>query len=398
MVVPVNTKTNGSTGRIAAGARARSTAAAVVISLASFFGLSASAGAAAPPAPTPFLFSTGNPDGAMAMASRPDSPGVTEIEAADDFVLTDDTTITHATFTGLLPTGASVQDVVLEVYRVFPLDSDATRTPVVPTRVNSPSDVDLQARDANTPGDLKVVGQTLNPSFTAANSVLNGINPAPNQTTGGEGPVTGQEVKFFVTLRSPFVLPAGHYFFVPQVQIDGPATSSFYWLSAPKPIVAPGTVFPAVATDLQAWIRNSALQPDWLRVGTDIVGGNPAPAFNASFSIDNTPLFFSYGSNRIRGGVGVVLAIKVPSAGVVRVFDPLVGKPGKNGHKKAWFNAATVRTTAAGTVHVKLVPNAAGRKQLALKPTIHLKAELSFTPPGGQTSSRTEAITWHRKR
>jgi hypothetical protein len=27
------------------------------------------------------------------------------------------------------------------------------------------------------------------------------------------------------------------------------------------------------------------LQPDWLRVGTDIVGGNPAPMFNASFSL-----------------------------------------------------------------------------------------------------------------
>ena len=28
------------------------------------------------------------------------------------------------------------------------------------------------------------------------------------------------------------------------------------------------------------------LDPDWLRVGTDIVGGNPAPTFNAAFSLD----------------------------------------------------------------------------------------------------------------
>lgn len=373
------------------------TAAAVVVSLAFCLSLVTSAGAEEPSVVTPFVFSTGNPNGAMAMASRPDSSGGPEIEAADDFVLSDETAITHATFSGLLPPGASVQDVVLEVYRVFALDSDTTRTPLVPTRVNSPSDVDLQARDASTPGQLNYSAQTLVASFTAANSVLNGINPAPNQTTGGEGPVTGQEVKFFVTLSSPFVLPAGHYFFVPQVQIDSPASSSFYWLSAPKPIVAPGTVFPAGSTDLQAWIRNSALQPDWLRVGTDIVGGNPAPTFNASFSIDNAPLFFSFGSDRLRGRVGVRLAIKVPSAGRVQVFDPQVGKPGKNGHKKAWFNAATVTATAAGTVHVKLVPNATGRKQLALKPTIHLKAELTFTPPGGQTSTRAEAITWHRK-
>lgn len=35
--------------------------------------------------------------------------------------------------------------------------------------------------------------------------------------------------------------------------------------------------------DLQAWIRSGELARDWLRVGTDIVGGSPAPTFNASF-------------------------------------------------------------------------------------------------------------------
>ena len=62
-------------------------------------------------------------------------------------------------------------------------------------------------------------------------------------------------------------------------------TGEFYWLSAPKPIVAPGTPFPPGTTDLQSWIRNENLAPDWLRVGKDIVGGNPAPAFNATFSL-----------------------------------------------------------------------------------------------------------------
>jgi hypothetical protein len=37
--------------------------------------------------------------------------------------------------------------------------------------------------------------------------------------------------------------------------------------------------------DLQSWIRNADLDPDWLRVGTDIVGGNPAPTFNAAFTL-----------------------------------------------------------------------------------------------------------------
>jgi hypothetical protein len=34
--------------------------------------------------------------------------------------------------------------------------------------------------------------------------------------------------------------------------------------------------------DLQSWIRNDELAPDWLRIGADIVG---AGAFNASFSL-----------------------------------------------------------------------------------------------------------------
>src|SRR5207249_3834587 len=71
-----------------------------------------------------------------------------------------------------------------------------------------------------------------NGSFTVANSVVNGINPIPNQTTGGEGPVTGEEVRIDVTLTTPFSLPADHYFFVPQVQLS---SGTFLWLSAAGP-------------------------------------------------------------------------------------------------------------------------------------------------------------------
>jgi hypothetical protein len=57
-----------------------------------------------------------------------------------------------------------------------------------------------------------------------------GINPIPSQTTGGNGPVTGQEVEFDVTFTTPFDLPAdpGHFFFVPQVEVTG---GEFLWLS-----------------------------------------------------------------------------------------------------------------------------------------------------------------------
>jgi hypothetical protein len=120
---------------------------------------------------------------------------------------------------------------------------------------------------------------TLLGSFTANNSIDTGIHPKPMQTTGGDGPVTGDEVRINVVFTSPLMLPADHYFFVPQVLLTNP-DDHFLWLSAPKPIVPPGTPF---SPDLQSWIRNAQLQPDWLRIGTDIVGGENT--FNAVFSL-----------------------------------------------------------------------------------------------------------------
>jgi hypothetical protein len=244
-----------------------------------------------PASAVPFFFSTGNPDGLIATASRPASPGKLEIESADDFAVTGANTLnlTGASFQGLLPTGASlssVTDVRVEIYRVFPADSDVGRTSgpptfstsQVPTRVNSPSDVALDSRDSSA-GNLTFTPAVVSGSFTANNSILNGIHPLPGVHTGGEGAVTGQQVSFNVAFTTPFTLPADHYFFVPQVQLS---SGDFFWLSAPKPIVPPGTPFPPGVTDLQSWIRNSDLDPDWLRVGTDIVGGS---AFNATFAL-----------------------------------------------------------------------------------------------------------------
>jgi hypothetical protein len=111
---------------------------------------------AAPAVADTFFFNTGDPDGRMATASRPESAGGKfEIESADDFALTKTTSITSATFTGLLTGNESVGEVRVEIYRVFPKDSDVGRTsgpptfstPQVPTRVNSPSDVELTDRD-----------------------------------------------------------------------------------------------------------------------------------------------------------------------------------------------------------------------------------------------------------
>jgi len=230
-----------------------------------------------------FFFSTGSPDGRMATGSRPGAPGVTEIESADDFILSTPVSLNQATFTGLLPTGAALSDVTsvsMEIYRVFPNDSTQPPSGAVPIRANSPSDVAFGVRDTVS-STLTFNASIVQSSFIAANSVLNGIHPEPNSQTGGEGPVTGQEVTFNLTFNL-LDLPADHYFFVPQVQLDD---GNFYWLSAPRPIVPPGTPF---TPDLQTWIRNGDLAPDWLRVGTDIVGGNPVPMFNSAFSLSGT--------------------------------------------------------------------------------------------------------------
>src|SRR5262245_11482951 len=146
-----------------------------------------------------FTFTTGDPDGRLAAASRPESRGKIEIEAADDFILTANTTINEATFTGLLFHGGhgEIRDVVVEIYRVFPNDSTTPPSGRVPTRANSPAD-NAFAEASTTDGTLRFTATVINPHIEAANSVIDGIHPSPEQTTGGEGPVAGQEVRMDV--------------------------------------------------------------------------------------------------------------------------------------------------------------------------------------------------------
>src|SRR6516225_6455375 len=83
--------------------------------------------------PSVFNFSTGLPDGKVATITEPASAHTAQVEyeSADDFALTTETVIKHASFTGLLTGGATPKDVsnvVVEIYRVFPNDSDVGRT------------------------------------------------------------------------------------------------------------------------------------------------------------------------------------------------------------------------------------------------------------------------------
>jgi hypothetical protein len=239
----------------------------------------------------PFFFATGTPNGALGALSRRPSPGKIETETADDFFLAETTVINHATIFGLLPVGTplgNIHDVEVEVYHIFPLDSDVGRTSgpptfstsAVPTRVNSPSDVEIDtATRDRTAGTLEISAQVLSANFMVASTVVNNIT----LHGGSEGPATGEEVEIDITFTTPIILSGGHYFFRPEVALTN---GDFLYLSGPRPIVAPaGTPFPTGVTDLQAWIRNSNLAPDWLRIGTDIIDGATPPTFNMAFSL-----------------------------------------------------------------------------------------------------------------
>ena len=236
---------------------------------------------------TQFIVSTGNPDGKLGALSRRPSPGKLETETADDFVLNQTTVITGATIVGLISPAtplANITNVEVELYHVFPRDS-ANPDPLagkVPSRANSPSDVEIDSatRDGSL-GTLRFAVRLLSDNSSVQIKVVDGINKKPNSTTHGEGPATGEEVEIAITFTNPILLPAGRYFFRPEVLVT--AGGDFLFLSAPKPIVSPGT---AIAGDLQAWIRNSDLAPDWLRIGTDIINNTtPPPTFNMTFSL-----------------------------------------------------------------------------------------------------------------
>ena len=241
---------------------------------------------------THFFVSTGNPDGKLGALSRPASAGKLETETADDFVLNQTTVITGATIVGLISPATDLADITnveVEFYHRFPRDS-ANPDPLagnVPSRTNSPSDVEIDSatRDGSL-GTLRFDIRLLDANSSVPTTVINGINKKPNSTTHGEPSATGEEVEIAITFTNPILLPAGHYFFRPEVLVTG--GGDFLFLSAPKPIVSPGTV---IAGDLQAWIRNSDLAPDWLRIGTDIINNTtPPPTFNMTFSLTGNTL------------------------------------------------------------------------------------------------------------
>ena len=229
----------------------------------------------------PTIFTTGDSNGQIGAESRPGSASGIAVESADDFVLSTGTAVTGATFTGVLnPSGTPVSNIVsidIEIFREYPGLSDKGRAIQVPTRANSPSDNALDLRDSAS-GGLNFTTTILSDNIIVPISIFS----TQNTFYGG----ISTEVQFSANFTQPLLLPAGHFFFVPQVLLNN---GEFLWLSAPRPIVPPGTPF---SPDLEGWIRSAAIAPDWVRIGTDVLGRSLAspPTFNGAFSLSGQGL------------------------------------------------------------------------------------------------------------
>jgi len=162
-----------------------------------------------------FSFTTGNPDGLLGAASRRASPGKLETETADDFTLDQTTVIRRATIVGLVPSGTKpedVKEVEVELYHVLPLGSAIPPSGKVPSRVNSPSDVEIgTATRAGNSGNLTFSTNVLNSNFGVGNTVVNIIKIA-TAPPGGEGSTAGEQVGITITFSSPILLPGGALF------------------------------------------------------------------------------------------------------------------------------------------------------------------------------------------
>lgn len=172
------------------------------------------------------LFTTGSPDGAVAVVSGGvlNFPG-TVFSAADDFILLNESLITGGTFTGLITPPLRFTDIVdvsLSIYNVTL--STATGQPIpVP---------DGLAASANSASEQLTYTQEFSSVNTASVTIPRASQPVP---------FFGFGTTFNFVLESPIVMPAGHYFVSPRVVVTSvpggpPQPGLFYWLSAPWPL------------------------------------------------------------------------------------------------------------------------------------------------------------------
>eukprot|EP00276_Gloeochaete_wittrockiana_P020763 CAMPEP_0184340876 /NCGR_PEP_ID=MMETSP1089-20130417/9515_1 /TAXON_ID=38269 ORGANISM="Gloeochaete wittrockiana, Strain SAG46.84" /NCGR_SAMPLE_ID=MMETSP1089 /ASSEMBLY_ACC=CAM_ASM_000445 /LENGTH=282 /DNA_ID=CAMNT_0026668891 /DNA_START=230 /DNA_END=1078 /DNA_ORIENTATION=+ len=234
-----------------------------------------------------FQFSTGNPDGRFASNIQIDGP---EWESADDFAVCTPKDLASGSVYVLLPKKVNplihIAQAHFEIYRIFPNDS-APFDGKVPSRTNSPSDVDLSpmARDTAS-GNLRVFPRLVKTSYSVSNSVFRRMFKLPaNVTTGGDGPLTGSLYEFNFVFKNPVSLPVGRFFAVFQLKYTsaGASLATFPPLAVSAAGPTPGT------GDLQSWGRKRGstattnIFNDWERFGTDVVGGGVK--YNIAFSL-----------------------------------------------------------------------------------------------------------------
>jgi len=250
------------------------------------------------------LYNNDFPDGKIATASG--SPK--GAESADDFILGAAATITSGSFTGLIPKTANIVGVGVEIYGACTPGSGfagCTNLGKAVTRLNSPTSEALPGTERTTgTGTLSYAASLLNNGIGVVGSVVDGINAqtpnVPATLTGGDGPASGKEVRINFDLSEGIALPSGHYFFVPSVELDN---GSFLQLSAYRTV---GGEFGStlITPDLQAWVRNDDIKNDWLRTGTDIIGGPTDPAtYNLAFRLVGTVVPEPTGVAMLIGGL-----------------------------------------------------------------------------------------------
>ena len=206
-----------------------------------------------PASATSILYSNLNVNmpNAMATASRPEpASGGLEIESADDFIL-------NIASRSLRPVSSVLsQSAPMSMNEPRNLSSLPQRQPES-SKSCSGSDASEFAVGRRVCRERRGVNHRDRPGSQLHGDEFRAERNHCSMTpmTGGDGPVTGQEVRFDVVFLNPFVLPADHYFFVPQV---GLTSGNFFWLSAARPIPN-GSPNTPINPDLQEWIRNGKI-------------------------------------------------------------------------------------------------------------------------------------------
>ncbi len=237
------------------------------------------------------LWNTLEANSAIAFSSQLDTP----TETADDFTVTGEGfTVTNVSFLGLFSDEhATIDEIDLAFYQVFPGSSDLTRTPAT-VRTNGPEDVEFAAFGT---ADNQISYKTTDlGQFTVDQTIVGGSGAnAPGLGSGVlvDEPLTGYLKQIDVELITPLTLAPQSVFLVAAVD---PSAGDYYWVAGDRPPATPSPV-PTGTLDRQAWFRtnepfDNALEPDWVRV-SDVINqedGTLNPGFNTAFSISGEPV------------------------------------------------------------------------------------------------------------